>query len=67
MTAFVKIADTWIETESIESINATQKENYLAAQIQTVNIITRSGQKHTGEMVESEVISLLEKLTGTSR
>ncbi|MGP7812405.1 hypothetical protein [Glutamicibacter soli] len=67
MTAFVKIADTWIETESIESITATQKENYLAAKIQTVNIITRSGQKHTGEMVESEVIKLLENLTGTNR
>lgn len=67
MTAFVKIGDTWIETESIESITATQKENYLAAKIQTVQIITQSGQKHSGEMVESEVISLLEKLTGVSR
>lgn len=67
MTAFVKIGDTWIETESIESITATQKENYLAAKIQTVKIITRSGQNHTGEMVESEIISLLANLTGMTK
>lgn len=67
MTAFVKIADTWIETESIESITAHVKPNYHASELHTVKIITKSGQVHAGDMFESEVINLLEKLTGTNR
>lgn len=67
MTAFVQIADTWIETESIESITAHVKPNYHAAELHTVKIITKSGQFHGADMYESEVISLLEKLTGTNR
>jgi len=67
MTAFVKIADTWIETESIESVTAHVKPNYHAANLHTVKIITKSGQVHAGDMYESEVISLLEKLTGMTK
>ncbi len=66
MSTFVKIADTWIETESIESITANIKPNYHAANLHTVKIITKSGQIHGADMYESEVISLLENLTGTN-
>lgn len=67
MTAFVKLADTWIETESIESITAHVKPNYHASELHTVKIITKSGQVHAGDMYESEVIRLLEVLTGATK
>ena len=67
MTAFVKISDTWIETESIESITANTKPNYHASELHAVKIITKSGQVHAGDMFESEVINLLEKLTGMTK
>lgn len=67
MTAFVKIGDTWIETESIESITAHVKPNYHAANLHTVKIITKSGKAHTGEMFEPQVTDLLEKLTGMTK
>lgn len=67
MTAFVKIGDTWIETESIESITAHVKPNYHAANLHTVKIITKSGQTHCADMFESQVTSLLEVLTGVSK
>lgn len=67
MTAFVKLADTWIETESIESITAHVKPSYHASELHTVKIITNSGQVHAGDMFESEVIRLLEVLTGATK